>query len=402
MADPTTNSKAPYRILVVDDEADFRALVRNRFRRGGHRVLEAGDGVEALEVFDDADPIDLVITDIRMPRMDGEQLIRELRLRRSALPIIGVTGHADLQGKLALLGQGAYYYVDKPLPDLAFLERLVENAIRLYRHEQEIELQRARELQVARLMRAYILEGPAHFADGNGPSTSDILDIAIEPIETHRPGGDYVEWFARGEEEILFYMADARGHDISAAFAACLSNMVLHRSHHGRRPAVDVIIRTIDGALDRLRSVGAFAAGDFLSFFIATLHLPTGRLNYVNAGHPEAFVVRDGRAIGRLRSTSGSVGHLALIGADIEVGAIPLEKGDLVFVYSDGASEMLETETGSKAEGIDRLATAVEAAAHLDVAEVLASVKDFLHGEAGEAGFDDDVTLMALRFLGLR
>jgi sigma-B regulation protein RsbU (phosphoserine phosphatase) len=178
--------------------------------------------------------------------------------------------------------------------------------------------------------------------------------------------------------------------------------MVLHRSHHGRRPTVDAIIRTIDGALDRLRSVGAFAHGDFLSFFIGTLHLPTGRLDYVNAGHPEAFVVRDGRAVGRLKYTSGSVGHLALIGADIEVGTSQLEPDDLVFVYTDGASEMLETETGSKAEGVDRLAAAVESAAHLHVVEVLAHVKDFLQGEAGEAGFDDDVTLMALRFQGLR
>ena len=74
-------------ILVVDDEKDFRDLLRFHFEDLGYLVLEAGDGQEALDIFAERRrEIDLVITDIRMPRLDGERLIQELRRRDPISP----------------------------------------------------------------------------------------------------------------------------------------------------------------------------------------------------------------------------------------------------------------------------------------------------------------------------
>jgi two-component system, cell cycle sensor histidine kinase and response regulator CckA len=80
-------------ILVVDDEAILRSLVARAFRERGYEVIEAGDGVAALEAIQAAfRPFDLVITDSRMPRLDGPHLVERLREAHPTLPIIHLSG----------------------------------------------------------------------------------------------------------------------------------------------------------------------------------------------------------------------------------------------------------------------------------------------------------------------
>ena len=397
-------------LLVVDDEEDFRFLLRRHFKKRGYTVLEAADGVEALEIFEPNQAmIDLVITDIRMPRMDGEQLIQALRRLSSLLPIVGVTGQADLQGKLAFLDTGAYYYLDKPVEHWAIVERLVDNAIRLHHHEEQLERKRRKEREIARLLRAYILEGPITASSTSASSTnasstySLSLDIAIEPVEIAQPSGDYVEWFERGDGEVIFYVADASGHDdLVASFTACLSNMVLHRCHHGARPGVDEIILHIDRALDRLRSAGALGMARYLTFFIGCIDLASGDLTYVNAGHPDAFLLRpsDGEIeVHPLPSTCQPVGHISLFNRPVEVGRHHLAPGDLLFVYTDGASEMLETGNDTRS-GQNQLLDVVKPLVHEPSARIVEAVHNYLEGVVGDAGFEDDTTLLAVRVLG--
>ena len=104
-----------FHLLIVDDEQDFLYSARKHFERRNFQVDTAEDGVAALEKFDATPGIDLMITDIRMPRMGGEELIQILRKRRPFLPILGVTGQPDLLDKLAFLDHGAYYFFDKPV-----------------------------------------------------------------------------------------------------------------------------------------------------------------------------------------------------------------------------------------------------------------------------------------------
>ena len=87
---------SPATVLVVDDESNLRRLVVRRLTSEGYRVLEAGDGVEALELLQapDAD-IRLVITDIRMPRMDGYALADSIGDRPKSPPMIFISGYGQ-------------------------------------------------------------------------------------------------------------------------------------------------------------------------------------------------------------------------------------------------------------------------------------------------------------------
>jgi CheY-like chemotaxis protein len=83
------------RVLVVDDEPGIRELLRDELRDLGHEVLEAADGLEGFALYRKARP-DLIVSDVRMPRQDGLAMVREIRSEDSAVPILLITGFADV------------------------------------------------------------------------------------------------------------------------------------------------------------------------------------------------------------------------------------------------------------------------------------------------------------------
>lgn len=99
-------------ILVVDDEIRIRDLVRRYLERDGHQVLTAGSGAEALGVVSRS-TVDLVVLDLRLPDIPGEEVAREIR-RRSDVPILMLTAKVDERDRIHGLEVGADDYVTKP------------------------------------------------------------------------------------------------------------------------------------------------------------------------------------------------------------------------------------------------------------------------------------------------
>ena len=100
------------RVLVVDDEAGLRKVVRDALEQAGHEVETAGDGEEAMSLFAEHS-FDLIVTDLAMPRRDGLDLVREVR-KSSAVPILVLTVRGEEREKVRLLDAGADDYVTKP------------------------------------------------------------------------------------------------------------------------------------------------------------------------------------------------------------------------------------------------------------------------------------------------
>ena len=100
------------RILLADDEPAIRKVVRDALEREGHDVVAAVDGQEALERFGEGS-FGLIITDLAMPRVDGRELVREIR-SRSPVPILVLTVRGEEREKVRLLDDGADDYVTKP------------------------------------------------------------------------------------------------------------------------------------------------------------------------------------------------------------------------------------------------------------------------------------------------
>ena len=111
------------KILVVDDESRMRKLVRDFLEKKGFSVLEAGDGMEAMEIFYKEKDIALMILDIMMPRMDGWQVCREVR-QSSKVPIIMLTARADERDELQGFELGVDEYISKPFSPRILVARV--------------------------------------------------------------------------------------------------------------------------------------------------------------------------------------------------------------------------------------------------------------------------------------
>jgi two-component system, chemotaxis family, chemotaxis protein CheY len=106
-------------ILAVDDSASIRQMVKFTLKHAGYGVVEAADGVEALE-YARNNPVDLVLTDVNMPRMDGITLVRELRqlLSYKYVPMLVLTTEAGVDKKMEGKQAGATGWLVKPFnPD---------------------------------------------------------------------------------------------------------------------------------------------------------------------------------------------------------------------------------------------------------------------------------------------
>lgn len=111
------------KILVVDDESRMRKLVRDFLVREGYNVLEAEDGVEAMDIFYEEKDISLLILDVMMPRMDGWQVCREIR-ESSKVPIIMLTAKSDERDELLGFELGVDEYISKPFSPKILVARV--------------------------------------------------------------------------------------------------------------------------------------------------------------------------------------------------------------------------------------------------------------------------------------
>lgn len=111
------------KILVVDDEARMRKLVKDFLVKQNYEVMEAGDGEEAVEIFYDNKDIALIILDVMMPRMDGWEACREIR-RYSQVPIIMLTAKSDEKDELLGFELGVDEYISKPFSPKILVARV--------------------------------------------------------------------------------------------------------------------------------------------------------------------------------------------------------------------------------------------------------------------------------------
>src|SRR4030042_6838070 len=107
-------SLLPKRILVVDDEEIIRDVIASKIQKSlAYDVVQASNGVTALRSIEEAAP-DLIITDIKMPEMDGIELLGEIRKRHLNVPVIILTGYGTLEDAVSAIRLGAKGFIQKP------------------------------------------------------------------------------------------------------------------------------------------------------------------------------------------------------------------------------------------------------------------------------------------------
>jgi DNA-binding NtrC family response regulator len=114
--------------MLVDDEPDILKILSDMLGRHGYTIIAKPDAESALSVVREGTPIDLVITDLRMPGMSGSELTTILRKTLPAVPIIMLTGYGSVETYLKSMSSGVFEYVNKPV-QARELRRIVKTAL---------------------------------------------------------------------------------------------------------------------------------------------------------------------------------------------------------------------------------------------------------------------------------
>jgi DNA-binding NtrC family response regulator len=123
-----TPQHARARLLVVDDEEGVRTFLVDALRDAGHEVAEVADGKAALAMLEHRS-FDIVLTDLRMPGMDGMELLVHLRHNHPDVEVIVLTAHGSVQSAADALKEGAFDYLSKPVESPAALRLVVSRAL---------------------------------------------------------------------------------------------------------------------------------------------------------------------------------------------------------------------------------------------------------------------------------
>jgi DNA-binding NtrC family response regulator len=121
-----SENRQPARILVAEDEANLRLVLQKELQRMGHDVRVVPDGEAALKLLEESN-VDVLLSDINMPNLDGMELLRRVHQRPNPPEVIMLTGHATVESAIEAMKLGAYDYLSKPYR-IAELDALVKQA----------------------------------------------------------------------------------------------------------------------------------------------------------------------------------------------------------------------------------------------------------------------------------
>jgi DNA-binding NtrC family response regulator len=101
-------------ILLVDDDQEFRKAMKKMFEKSGYEVTVAADGREALEILTKG-TFDLIISDLRMPNLNGMELMEAIKKEKLDVPVIFITAYGEVESYMDLMNLGAFEYINKPV-----------------------------------------------------------------------------------------------------------------------------------------------------------------------------------------------------------------------------------------------------------------------------------------------
>ncbi|KRW59959.1 two-component system response regulator RssB [Pseudomonas sp. TTU2014-080ASC] len=293
-------------LLIIDDDDVVRASLAAYLEDSGFHVLQASNGLQGLDVFQSKSP-DLVICDLRMPQVDGLELIRRINALQVETPVIVVSGAGVMSDAVEALRLGAVDYLIKPLADLAVLEHSVHRALdraslrkENQRYREELEAAN-RELQASLHLLQEDQNAGRQVQMNMLPETPGEIDefsFAHQIIPSLYLSGDFVDYFRVDDSRIAFYLADVSGHGASSAFITVLLKFMTTRLlYESRRSGVlpDFKPSEVLGHINR--GLINCKLGKHVTMLGGVIDQNSNRLTYSIGGHlPLPVLFTDGKA----------------------------------------------------------------------------------------------------------
>ncbi len=335
------NELSSFNILIVDDDPVNLQVLRNHFMPLKYNVIEASNGIEALDMIIEKGKPDLVLLDVMMPRLSGYEVCREIRKKYNPneLPVIMLTAKRLINDLIQGFESGANDYLVKPFDKRELLAR-VNTMLRLKQamqdHKELVLMEQ--ELDIAMKVQKGVLTDKSFYSS----LENFIIEVSYIP-HNKKVGGDYynVEVLDNGDVSVM--VADATGHGIQAALFTMQIDIVNNQS-----------LKLIEPD-KRLYYINNFSYHNLKGKNIFTsflCNITSEEIVYASAGHPDQILLHhDTGEVELLNKPGRLIGFID--DSRYEPGRISFKPGDILILFTDGIIE--ETDSKNVEFGYARL-----------------------------------------------
>jgi serine phosphatase RsbU (regulator of sigma subunit) len=338
----------PARILMIDDEQLVREILTAYLEDSGFEVIQAGDGATGIELIRREQP-DLVLCDLRMPGMDGLQVLATVTHEFPELPILVVSGMGGMGDAIQALKLGAWDYVTKPIEDMAVLEHAIAHALERARLRRENREHREHLEAVNEQLRQTL----RRLQEDEAAARRIQFQLLPENDKVYRNyrfnrhlltsqylSGDFVDYFPIDGDHLGFYIADVSGHGVSSAFVTVMLKSYIGRYRELHRQNRDRGILNPAETLSRLnREIFGCHMDKYLTIFYGVIDWPANRMRYSSGGQFPFPILFDGEQAAYLGKKSLPIGLFDFASYQAEFLQLP-PRFALVLI-SDGILETL-------------------------------------------------------------
>lgn len=387
---------AAIKILSVDDEAPLELLMKQYFRRkirnGEYEFFFAHNGLEALSILYNNPDIEIVLSDINMPEMDGLTLLAKVNeMRNPALRVIMVSAYGDMKNIREAMNNGAFDFATKPI-DMDDLSLTIEKAIAQINYVHESMKEHAQleslknDLTTARDIQQYIL--PRVFPPF--PEYTDKVDIYASMEAAKDIGGDFYDFFRIDDDHIALVVADVCGKGIPAALFMAVSRTIIRSK--GMQGCSAETCMTESNHLLAAYSIDNM----FVTVFYAIYNVKTGLISYSNAGHNPPLLLRQDGSFSELPVMENTIVGV-IDDIEYQKDTLQLEQGDTLFMFTDGVTEA--TDAAYNEFGVERLGDILSQHSHSNCQQIVEAVKKGIKDFVGETEQSDDITMLVVKRL---
>lgn len=382
------------KILSVDDETDLELLLtqyfRRKIRKEEYEFYFAHNGLEALQVLLNHPDIDVILSDINMPEMDGLTLLARINeMRNPAQKCIMVSAYGDMDNIRQAMNSGAFDFATKPI-DLEDLERTIEKAREQIEyihstqqeHKQLVDIQS--DLSVAREIQHAILPRTFHI-DVEGASD---IDIYASMFAAKDVGGDFYDFFKIDDHHFGFTIADVSGKGISAAIFMAVSRTMI-KANGVRGISSAECMQTVNDLLSQ-ESLNSM----FVTTFYGIFDTQTGEIDYTNAGHNPPYILRADGSIEVVKSNK-NIALGVIDGLSYKSESMTLQKGDTLIMFTDGVTEA--EDASHNQFGDLRLQESLKELTGSDSKFIVDTINDKVKAFANGADQNDDITQLVIK-----
>ncbi len=369
-------------VLIADDNASDRMILRAIVRRLGHDVIEAADGQQAIELFDSSRP-DIVLMDVFMPNMDGQQAawIIKQQAGEELVPVIFLTSLTDADQLADCLDAGGDDFLSKPY-NRVILQAKIQAFARMRTLHAQVQTQREHLVREQAVAKA-VFDSIAHHGALDLPN----IRYLISPMSVFN--GDVMLVARQPSGGLSLFLGDFTGHGLPAA----IGTMPLSEIFYGMTSkgfSLRDIAAEINRKLKSILPVGIFCCANLLdlNFRNRTIEVWTG-------GMPDNIIFnRRTREIKRLTSRHLALGILGPDRFRYDPYFIEMDADDVVYLWSDGIPETHNM--AGEMFGEERM---LDVFAHGDGWQLFDAMVSAVQSFSGQQQQSDDHTLLEIAML---